>query len=209
MAETLELKATSRDVVGKANRRLDDGELAGVVYGHGTTSKAISVDRHEFELLVAHDEALFSKLIKLTVDDHKPVNVIVKAVQRDPTKGNLKHIDFWAIRMTQAIQTTVTVHFLGEAPGLKQGGVMMHNLQQLAIEAMPADLPESVSVDISALEIGDSVHVSDIVAPKGVTILDALDEIVASVVPPAKLEEEVVEEVAEPEIIGEAPADEE
>jgi large subunit ribosomal protein L25 len=84
--------------------------------------------------------------------------------------------------------------------------VFMHNVQHINVEALPDELPEFVTVDISALEVGDSVHVRDLVYPKGVTILDHEDEIVASVVAPAKEEEvaEVVEEAAEPEVIGES-----
>jgi large subunit ribosomal protein L25 len=101
----------------------------------------------------------------------------------------------------------VPVHFLGEAPGLKDGGVFMHNMSHINVESLPDDLPEFVTVDISTLMIGDNVHVSDLIAPAGVTILDSVDEIVASVVAPAK-EEEVVEEVVEPEVIGETPEEE-
>jgi large subunit ribosomal protein L25 len=206
MSETTEIKVTTRDVIGKANRRLAADQLAAVVYGHGSTPTPVVVDRHDFEQLVVHEEGLFSRVIKLIIDGHKPVNVIVKAVQRDVTKGGFKHVDFWAVRMNQTIQTSVALHFLGEAPGVKTGGVMMHNIQQVAIEALPANLPESLEVDISGLEVGDSVHISDIAVPEGVTILDPLEEIVASVVPPAKaIEEEVTEEgAAEPEVIGAA-----
>lgn len=206
MSEATEIKVTTRDVIGKANRRLPADELAAVVYGHGAEPVPVSVSRHDFEQLVTNEEGLFSRVIKLVIDEHKPVNVIIKSVQRDPTKGNLRHVDFWAIRMNQAIQTTVALHFVGEAPGVKTGGVMMHNLQQVSVEALPTHLPEALEVDISKMEVGDSVHVADIAVPHGVTVLDPPEEILASIVPPAKAieEEEVVtEEGAEPEVIGE------
>ena len=204
MSETTEIKATSREVIGKANRRLEPDLLPAVVYGADVKAHSISIDRHEFEQLLAHDEGFTSKLMKVAVEGDKPVNVIVKSVQRDPASGALLHVDFWAVAMTQTIVTTVPIHFEGDAPGVKAGGVMMHNLQLVQVEALPGDLPDALVADISALEVGDSVHVSDLVAPKGVTIVESPEEIVASVVAPAKAEEEApVLEAEQPEVIGE------
>jgi large subunit ribosomal protein L25 len=210
MSENIKMKASDRTTIGKANRRLESGELAGVVYGTAVTAKAVTVDRHDFEQVLSHEGNILSKLIELTIDDaSRPVHVIVKSIQHDPLKGTPMHVDFWAVNMRQKVTTTVPVHFEGEAVGLKTGGVFMHNMMHINVEALPDDLPEAVTVDVSALEVGDSVHVRDLAAPKGVTILDDLDEIVASIVPPAKEEEvEVTEEAAEPEVIGEAPAGE-
>jgi len=205
MTESIELTANTREVVGKANRRLPGDRLPGVLYGVGHKAQAVSVDRHAFELLL-HHEALMSSLVKLTVDDHKPVTVIVKSLQHDPLKGNIQHVDFWAVKMNQMISTVVPVHFEGESPGVKTGGVMTHNVQTIHVESLPGDMPDHLSVDVSALEVGDSVHISDIVAPAGVTILDSPDEILASVLAPKVEEEEAVaEEAAEPEVIGEKP----
>jgi large subunit ribosomal protein L25 len=210
MSENIKMKASGRTTIGKANRRLESGELAGVVYGTAVDSKAVTIDRHDFEQVLSHEGNILSKLIELTVDDAaRPVHVIVKSIQHDPLKGTPTHVDFWAVNMRQKVTTTVAVHFEGEAVGLKTGGVFMHNLMHINVEALPDDLPEFVTVDVSALDVGDSVHVRDLAAPKGVTILDDPDEIVASIVPPAKEEEaEVTEEAAEPEVIGEAPAGE-
>lgn len=209
MSENIQLTATTRETVGKANRRLDEAELAAVVYGGAHKSRAVTVDRHEFEQVLVHEGNIASRLIELTVDEGKPVHVIVKSVQRDPVKSTVMHVDFWAVNMRRPVTTTVPVHFEGDAPGLKTGGVFMHNVQHINVEALPDELPEFLTADISMLEVGDSIHVRDLVAPKGVTILDGEDEIVASVVAPAKEEEvEVVEEAAEPEVIGETPEEE-
>jgi large subunit ribosomal protein L25 len=205
MTDTIELTATSRPSVGKANRRMaDTGLLPAVIYGVGTTATAIAIDRHAFEMLASH-EGLTSSLIKLTVDDNKPVTVLVKAVQRDAVKSTLLHVDFWAVSMTQKITTSVAIHFIGDSPGVKVGGVMTHNAQQVHVETLPAEIPDHLEADISGLEIGDSLHMSDLVVPAGVVILDAMDEIVCSVQAPkaAEVEEEVAEEAAEPEVIGE------
>ena len=204
MAESIDLNASTRDVIGKANRRLSKDRLPAVIYGVGHKAEAISVDRHHFGQLL-HGEGLMSSLVKLTVDGDKAVNVIVKSLQHDPVKGSLEHIDFWAVNMKQKVETAVPLHFLGEAPGVKTGGVMMHNMQNVHVESLPTEMPEYLEADISAREIGDSLHVSDIVAQSGVTILDASDEIICSVVAPKVEEVEEVAETAEPEVIGEKP----
>jgi large subunit ribosomal protein L25 len=207
MAENIKMKAITRELIGKTNRRLADEQLAGVVYGTAVESFPIAVERHEFEQILSHEGNISSKLIDLTVDGGKKVHVIIKELQHDPLKGTVTHVDFWAVNMKQSVATTVPVHFEGDAPGVKLGGVFMHNVNHINVESLPDDLPEFLTADISALEIGDNIHVRDLVAPAGVTILDAADEIVASVVAPAK-EEEVAEEVTEPEVIG-AKSDEE
>ena len=209
MAENIKMKATTREMIGKTHRRLEETKLAGVVYGAAHKSVAVEVERHEFEQVLAHEGNIASKLIELTVDGGKMVHVIVKSLQRDAIKGTAMHVDFWAVNMRQKVTTTVPVHFEGDAPGTKTGGVFMHNVQHINVEALPDELPEFLLADISALEVGDSIHVRDLVVPKGVTVLDDVDEIVASVVPPAKEEEvEVTEETAEPEVIGETPEEE-
>jgi large subunit ribosomal protein L25 len=208
MTENIKIKATTRTTVGKANRRLDDSKLAAVIYGTAVKSQAVTVERHDFEQVLSHEENIASKLIDLFIDDaSRPVRVIVKDIQHDVVKGTPRHIDFWAVNMSQTVTTTVPVHFEGEAVGVKGGGVFMHNVIHITVEALPDDLPESVTVDVSALEVGDSVHVRDLVAPEGATILDDPDEIVASIVAPAKEEEEEApaEEAVEPEVIGEKP----
>jgi large subunit ribosomal protein L25 len=211
MTENIKMKAATRTTIGKANRRLDENQLAAVVYGAAVESQPVAVDRHAFELAMSHEGNISSKLIDLFIDDAShPVHVIVKSIQHDVLKGTVRHIDFWAVNMRQLVTTTVPVHFEGEAPGIKTGGVFMHNVQHINVEALPDDLPEAVTVDVSMLEVGDSVHVRDLIAPAGVTVLDDPDEIVASVVPPAKEEEEVAvaEEAAEPEVIGESATEE-
>jgi large subunit ribosomal protein L25 len=210
MAENIELKATTREIVGKANRRLDHTSLAGVVYGMAFNAKPVSVDRHAFEQVLVHEGNISSRLIDLTIDDDKPLHVIVKGLQHDPLKGTVFHVDFWAVNMRRKITTTVPVHFEGDAPGVKVGGVLMHSMQHITVEALPDHLPDALTFDVSEMEIGDSVHVRDLIAPKDVTIIDDPEEIVASIVPPvAEEEEEVVEEgLEEPELIGEKPEEE-
>jgi large subunit ribosomal protein L25 len=204
MTEAIKLAADMREVVGKANRRLTGSNLLpGVVYGATHEPQSISVDRHAFEQLM-HHEALTSAIIKLSVGGHQPVNVIVKSIQRDVVKGTVQHVDFWAVDMKQVISTTVPIHYVGESVGVKSGGVMTHNLRELNIEALPAEMPEYVEADVAALEVGDSLHVSDLALPESVVVKNALEDIVCSVLAPKVEEiEEVAEEAVEPEVIGE------
>jgi large subunit ribosomal protein L25 len=208
MAENIEMKVTTRDVVGKANRRLDHSVLPAVVYGAAIDSQAVAVDRHVFEQVLVHEGNISSRLIELSIDGGKPLHVVVKGLQHDPMKGTVTHVDFWAVNMKQKITTTVPVHFEGDAPGVRVGGVLMHSMQHITVEALPGRLPDALTYDVSLLEIGDNVHVRDLVAPKDVTILDDMDEIVASIVPPAVEEEEVATEEVEPEVIGAKPDEE-
>lgn len=208
MTENIEIKTTIRATVGKANRRLGDNELAAVVYGAAVKSVPVSVDRHAFQQILIHEGNISSKLITLTIDGGKPIHAIVKSLQHDPMKGSVTHVDFWAVNMKQQVSTTVPVHFEGEAPGVHVGGVLMHSVQHINVEALPDHLPEFLTYDISAMEIGDVVHVRDLIVPKGVTVLDPEGEIVASIVPPVVAEEVEPGETSEPEVIG-AKSDEE
>jgi len=204
MAENIHMKAKVRTAVGKANRRVDHTELPAVIYGAGVKSKAISVERHAFEQLLVHDEAISSHLIDLSVDDDKPVHVIVKDMQHDPIKGAVLHVDFWAVNMRKKITTEVPVHSVGDAPGVKSGGILMHTISHVTVEALPDALPDALTFDVSELQVGGSVHVSDLVVPKGVTVQDDPGDLVASIVAPAKeIELEAEVEVVEPEVISE------
>jgi large subunit ribosomal protein L25 len=210
MADNIEMTATSRETVGKSNRKLDHSLLPAVVYGAAVKAMPVSVDRHAFGQVLAHEGNISSKLIDLKIDGAKSLHVIVKDMQHDPLKGYVQHVDFWAVNMKQAIQTTVPIHFEGDAPGVRTGGVLMHSVQHINVEALPDKLPEALTYDVSMMEIGDTVHVRDLVAPEGATILDDPDELVATIVPPVAEEEEpeAEETAAEPELIGEKPDEE-
>jgi len=211
MTDTIELNAETRTRIGKASRALaPEGKLPAVVYGAGVESKAISIDRHEFGLIAARG-TFGSALFKLSVDGHKPLTVMVKDVRHEPIRGGIEHVDFWAIKMTQLVTTSVPVEYVGDSAGEKTGGVMLHELREIHIEALPAHLPGSIAVDVSALEVGQSIHIRDIAAPEGVTILDDPETIVCSVITPAvAVEEEVAAEApAEPELVGKGDESEE
>ena len=149
-------------------------------------------------------------LVELKLEgEKKPVNAMVREVQRSPVKGNILHIDFVAVSMTEVVHAVVPIHLLNDPAGVKAGGILTINMHELNIEALPGDLPESLEWDVSALEMGDTLVLSEIEAPEGIKFLDDPESIVASVqAPRVEVEEVEEEEAAEPEIIG-AKAEEE
>ncbi len=200
MTNDIQLKAQVREITGKSSHKLAaQGLIPAVVYGPKIETQSLSVDRREFETLMQH-ASVGSTLVDLTVGGaDKPLDVIVKAVKHDEVKGFVKHVDFWAVDMGQTLQTTVAIDFTGSSVGERAGGVVNHSLRELKIEARPKDLPEHIIVDVSALDIGDSVTVADITAPKGVTLLDDPEIVIASVMMPT-IEEEVVAETEVTEV---------
>jgi large subunit ribosomal protein L25 len=200
-----------REVIGKANRRLaHENRIPAVLYGPGRETISLSVNRHEFEILMSH-HAASSIIVELQIEgEKKPVNAMIRELQTSPIKGDIIHVDFLVIQMNVAVRAAIALHFVNDPAGVKAGGVLTMNFHEINVEAKPGDLPEAIDVDVAALEIGDSLHVKDIVAPKDVTIVDDPEEVLVSVqAPRVEVEEEVegVEE-AEPELIGGKPEEE-
>ena len=211
------LQAEKRDETGKgvARRLRADGRVPGVLYGQGVEPVALSVDAREmFHIL--HGAAGANALVDLVVDGSEHL-VLAREIQRDYIHNSLIHIDFLAVSRTQMITVNVPVVETGEAAGVKEGGVVEHHLREVAVECFPQDVPDQIEIDISELELGDMVHVSDLVAPKGVTILTNFEDAVLSIITPAVLrteadlsvpgEEGVEVPAAEGEEGAEAPAE--
>lgn len=208
MTEATAIAAKQRTITGKANRRLaTQGLIPAVVYGAGRDTAAIALDRHDFELFLQHHEGS-GGLVEIELEgESKPIVAMIKQVQTSPVKGDVLHVDFHAVRMDQLVQTPVPLHLVGDAEGVKSGGVLLHNLHEIHVEALPTDLPDFIEADISALEVGMSLHIGDITPPAGVAIIDDAEAIVCSVTAPsaAPTEEELAAaaEEVEPEVIGE------
>jgi large subunit ribosomal protein L25 len=141
-------------------------------------------------------------LINLALDGETYLT-LPREIQRDIVRGTLLHVDFLRIRRDVAIQVDVPIHLVGESVGVKEGGVVEHHLWELKVEVLPTDVPESLEADISALAIGDSLHVSDLAVPDNVTVITPLEETLVSVVPPPVL---VVEPTPEELEMAEAAA---
>lgn len=187
------LVAERRDGTGKSvTRKLRAaGKVPAVVYGHGMAPISVAVDSKEL-YHVMHTGAGANVLVGLVVDGEEHL-ALAREVQRNYVRGEVVHVDFLAIRRDEKVAIDVPVRVVGESPGVKQGGVVEHHLWDLHVECLPGDVPEAIEADISPIELGSSLHVSDLVVPSGVTMLTAPEEVVLSVVTPQimKLEEVV------------------
>jgi len=203
MTASSELTAVPRQLIGKTSKRLGHvGQIPAVLYGHGREPMALAVDRHEFELFSSHHGG--AALVELKVEgEKKPVNAMIREIQRSPIKGNALHIDFVAVSMTEKIHTALPLHLISDPAGVRAGGILTVVMHELNVEALPGDLPEALEWDVEALEMGDTLHVGDVKAPKGIVLLDDPESIIASVqAPRVEVEEVEGEEAVEPELIG-------
>lgn len=183
MAE-VKLKAVLRDGTGKgpSRRTRAEGRVPAIVYGRGMEPLSISVDRREF-VTALHTDAGMNVLLDIEVDGEQTL-ALTRELQRDPVRGTLLHADFVKIDRTQEVEVEVPVHVVGESPGVKEGGVLENPLFQLHVKCLPANVPESIDVDISGLAIGDALRVSDLAAGRDFEILNDPDAVVASVAAP-------------------------
>lgn len=201
----------SRDVKGSANaRRLRrDGWVPGVVYSDGSAARAVSLPKHEFEQMLHHHTSEHV-MIKIQIDGGKEEAVLLKEVQHNAISGGVVHVDMQKVAMDRKLRLEVPVELVGEAEGVRnQGGVLDHLLHHIEIECFPADIPETINVDVSALKLGDMLTVKDIPADSKYTILMDADAGVAAVSLPKVAEEPSADEAAavaapgEPEVIRE------
>jgi len=203
MTASSELSAAPRTIIGKASGKLAQvDQIPAVLYGHGREPLALALSRHDFELFVQHHGS-GSTLVELNIEgEKKPVNAMMREVQHNPVKGTALHVDFVAVSMNEITHATVPVHLVNDPEGVKAGGTLTIAMHELNIAAKPGDIPEFIETDVSALEIGDTLHVADVTAPKGVEITDDPEMVVASVQAPRVETEEEGAEQAEPEVIG-------
>jgi large subunit ribosomal protein L25 len=207
------LAAENRSEAGKgAARRLRaSGRVPAVLYGHGAKPEHLSVDARQFGQALRTDAGV-NVLIELEIGKAHHL-ALAKEIQRHPVRGDLIHVDFIQVRRGEKVHVEVPVRLVGEAPGVREGGIADQDLYQLNVEAEVTAVPEAVEADVSGLGIGDVLRVGDLKAPEGAVILDDPEASVVSVVAPTvePEPEPEVEEVAEGEEAaeGEAPAAEE
>ena len=216
MAEQIQLKVLKRDAVGGKNpRRLRRaGIIPAVLYQRGKATIPLGVIRAGAEKKISDIHE--NQILNLEIEGEKDAGgqlAIIKEIQYDHLKGAILHVDLKAITLDEKLTATVPLVDLGEAVGVtRDGGVLEHVLREIEIECLAAQLPEEIALDVSALEIGDSLKVSDLHLPEGVKILTDPELIVFTVSPP-RLEEVKVEvakeEAAAPEVIGREKAEEE
>ncbi|NNG16251.1 MAG: 50S ribosomal protein L25 [Gemmatimonadales bacterium] len=223
MAQNAELAVARRETSGKeaarSLRRL--GKLPGVLYGRGRETEPITIDAMAFQRLLSKGGAS-SKLFDISVDDGKPVQALIRELQRNPLRPeDILHVDLYEVHAGEQIQLSVPIHLEGSPAGVRNdGGVLDQALRELDIKVLPRNIPQAVDLDVTDLNIGDALYVRDI-RLVDVEILNDPDIAICSVVAPRAVEEPVVaeeegveieaevEEAAEPELIRKPKAEEE
>jgi len=208
MAAENALVAEERSGTGKSvTRKLRAaGRIPGVLYGRGKEGRCVSLDPRALETVLRSSGSGMNTLIDLQFGGESTV-VLVKEIQREPIRGAYLHADLYEVDLQQKIEVSVPLHFVGKAPGVEMGGILDHPLREVSLECLPRAIPDSIEVDVSALELGDSIHVRDLALPAEARVLSDPELPVASVVSPKAEEEETPaaeEELAE----GETPAEE-
>jgi large subunit ribosomal protein L25 len=215
MAANATLNAKTREGQGKGdNRKLrQTGFVPAVIYGHGEKTRSVAVNAHELELLFnrVHVE---NTIIDLTVEgEKKAIRTLVREVQKHPARGEIVHVDFYQVHAGERVHIQIPINFVGTAVGVRNGGMLQHTMDELDVKVSADNIPSHIEVDVSNLEIGDSVHVSDLKIPEGIEVLDGPDRSVCSVTPPqAGVAETAAPEAAapsEPEVIRRKKEDEE
>ncbi len=193
-----------KEISKKATKELrKQGCIPAVLYGHGIKTLNLTVEQKEFEQMIKkmHGENV---LISLSIGGNgssKQETVMVKNVQYHPVSDGLLHIDFYKILLHEKITTRINIVLTGQAPGVKEGGVLDHSMRDVEVSCLPDKIPGHFEVDIAQLEIGSSIHISDLKIPEGVEILADAEQAIVSIVPPTIIKEDEVSVEEEPEVI--------
>lgn len=206
-SQSTKLSIAAREAEGsRANRRLRrTGRVPGVLYGGDGEPLNFSVDARELRHALAGRGAVLE--IGL---DGATEPAVLKNAQYHPVRGDTVHIDLLRVNLNVAIHAIVPLELTGaeDAPGTKEGGVLEHVTRELNIEALPTSIPESITLDVSGMDINDTLTLAAVTPPAGVTLLDDIEETVVATLTPPRLETEDDEIEAETELVGEAAADE-
>lgn len=179
MSQTIELKANIRSVRGKAASRLmrrEQDTIPGVIYGANKDTVALSLSHKDTQQALTK-EGIFSQVLQLMVDG-SPEKVIIKALQRHPYKKQILHIDFMRVDAAQILTMSAPLEITGQdkCPGLKAGGILSQPTLSVEVSCLPQNLPESITLDISNMKMGDVMHLSDIQLPKNVSLAHPIED---------------------------------
>ncbi len=212
MSTPLKLQAQPRANTGRgAVKKIKaQGFVPGVIYGAKDAPQSLQLSEREVATLLSH-AAGESVLVEVAIEGGDTKTALIQEVQHHPVNGRILHVDLHAVAMDEAITVEVTLESVGEPVGVKTGGgVLQHSLRTLEIECLPGNLPESITVDVSGLAVGQSIHVRDLTLPAGVTALNDPDLTVFAVSEPTVAEEAesvAASPTAEPEVIAGAKAE--
>lgn len=194
--EIVELQAKSRETTGSNNaRRLRASGMVPVnLYGRNAEPANLAVESREFERIMrGHAGANF--IMKLKVDGSEDASVIIKEIQRHPIRDVLIHIDLLTVALDEKIVTGVPIRLSGTALGVREGGgVMQSGVREVQLEVLPTDLPEYIEVDVTELNVNQSLHAGELDLPKTVVLVGNPDDLIATILEPTKLVEPTVEE---------------
>jgi large subunit ribosomal protein L25 len=207
MADTT-LKAERRDDSGKgvARKLRADGRVPAVVYGADEDTLSLSVDAHDAELLFGRI-SVENTIVSLKVAGIKePMETLVREVQVHPYRPDILHVDFYRVQKGVAVDVDIPLTLEGIPNGVRHdGGIMEQTLNELSVRCIPSRIPEAIVVDVTELQIGDSLHVSDLEIPEDVEVQTDLARTICVVSLPRVEVEEVEEEEVIPTLVGEAP----
>jgi large subunit ribosomal protein L25 len=203
------LKAAPRaDFGSRSSRRMRRGGLVpGVVYSGGSEAEPFQVSERDVRNITSEGAALFD----LEIDGGKAIPVVIKEEQLHPVRGSLQHIDLQQVRLDEKIQAEVALELEGVevAPGVKGGGVLEHVTREITVEALPTDIPDNIVLDVSGMEINDTLQLSVVTAPEGVTfVADDPEEVTIVTLSPPRVEEVEPEVEEETELVGEGEGEE-
>lgn len=178
MSSVFEFVAEKRDLSGRSAARATrrEGKLPAVVYGRSAAPQSIILDYNDVSKHLEH-EAVYSHVLNLKIDG-KTEKAVLKGVQRHPAKAQILHLDFMRIDESQALKAKVPLHFTNEdiCLGVKMGGVVTHAMVDIEVSCLPSALPEYIEVDLADIELGSSIHLTDITIPEGVTVIALAQE---------------------------------
>jgi large subunit ribosomal protein L25 len=193
MADVI-LKAEPRSSLGSRNagRYRREGKLPAVVYGLENETLSVLVSAHDLDHAL-HSESGANTLITLQLDGEDDALALARQIQRHPTRNELVHVDFVRVRRDVAVTAEIPLTLEGDPQGAKEGGMLEQVLFTLTVEALPGNIPNEITVDISALGLGDQLHIANLTIPSGVDVQHEPDELVAQVSVPRGLEDEEAE----------------
>jgi large subunit ribosomal protein L25 len=210
MISDITVEAQTRACVGSADaRRLrNKGLIPATIYGDNKPPISVAVEGKQITRIL-RSETGHNTIFSLKAQDQEPTTVMIKDWQIDPVKGKLMHADFLRISLTQKQRVSVPVEVVGESIGVRQdGGILDHVLREVEVECLPADIPEHITIDVSALRVGDHISVRDVRVADNVRILANLDQTILAVLAPT-VEEDSATAISEPELIRKGKEDKE
>jgi large subunit ribosomal protein L25 len=203
--EKIGMDVQKREGLGKeASKKMRrEGIVPAVIYGPTIETTPLEINFKDLSKILdtgGSENVLIDVKIEGVKKTALSKTVIIKDVQRDPLKGTIKHVDLFEVQMDKVIRVSVPIHITGEAKGVEVGGILQHETRELEIECLPSDIPESINVDVTDLDIGDSFHVSDLAVAENIKILVDGEHNIVSVATPQKEEEEKTAEELEQEL---------